>query len=420
MQHYALIISIAIVTTLCVICVLKIKVDIERFEEHMKHVPGRTIWLYWQQGWEDAPSTVIECAEAWQNLNPQWNIVQVSQSSADIARYLGGSSANATDANADTLALAVLQEHGGVWVNAPYLNSMPLDEWIYDMIGPAGFWVYQLHDCKLMASLKDAYIVRQLKAKRFETQRGKAAGLQDLVDELKLVDLKFKEQWSMVNSASAGAGAAATAHHLPDYDRMIIVTDCNVPDHLDYIAGVAEAFDFGILIYDKCNFCKHIPASLNRQPLRNVGRDLGTIITFIIRNYHNLPSHMVFVPSALQKYDRRDRLIQILDQPYMQCARNEQVSILQEAEFYIDWWDGKKLSPASVRPFKAWYEHFVGPWSAPGIYKKMCFNGIIRTTRSKVLKHSLEFYKTLDHELTIGGDASEAVHYLERAISAIL
>jgi hypothetical protein len=108
----------------------------------------RTIWIFWAQGWDQAPRVSKMCAESWRLYNPTWEVRTVSNK--DLPKLLG----NEYDAyqgrqdhlgmahDADLLRLQLLSKFGGVWVDSTMLCRRPLDEWLPDQVAPAGFFAF--------------------------------------------------------------------------------------------------------------------------------------------------------------------------------------------------------------------------------------------------------------------------------------
>ena len=91
----------------------------------------KTIWMYWHQGWNDAPALAHLCAESWERNNPGWTVRRLDLATAQelcdvefpyrdrgIAHY------------ADILRVDLLRTKGGVWADATCLCAAPLDSWL--------------------------------------------------------------------------------------------------------------------------------------------------------------------------------------------------------------------------------------------------------------------------------------------------
>lgn len=105
----------------------------------------RKIWFCWLQGWAHAPELVRICHQSWVHHNPDWEIVVLDETSAET--YLEGDRSWADDRlpiqkRANLLRLALLDQHGGVWVDATCFCTGPLDHWIDDCMA-SGFFAFR-------------------------------------------------------------------------------------------------------------------------------------------------------------------------------------------------------------------------------------------------------------------------------------
>ena len=110
-------------------------------------IQGKTIWLLWLQGWDQAPWIVQKARESWEKLNPGWNIELVDEKNLEQyskIEYIDKIKSPA--AKSDAIRLNLLATHGGVWADATLLCMHPLDNWIYDALDSTGFWMYHGRD----------------------------------------------------------------------------------------------------------------------------------------------------------------------------------------------------------------------------------------------------------------------------------
>ena len=87
-----------------------------------------------------------------------------------------------------------------------------------------------------------------------------------------------------------------------------------------------------------------------------------------------------------------------------------------QEEFTLGEYEGAKMDLASVRPFKRWYENFVSEWDSQS--KAICWNGIMKSTRERILRHPKEFYETLLNEVSSSNN-TEVGHFMERSMGSI-
>ena len=108
----------------------------------MSRVP-KIIWLYWSQGWLNAPWIVRCVLASWRSMNPNWRVTLLSED--NVHRYVRLPPAAAhwpPPARSDALRLALLTAYGGVWADATMLCTQPLNSWVDDAVVAEGFWMY--------------------------------------------------------------------------------------------------------------------------------------------------------------------------------------------------------------------------------------------------------------------------------------
>lgn len=105
----------------------------------------RSIFLYWDQGWKEAPDLVKRCGETWSVYNPSWNVFYLDRSNVEEIiniPYLARSINLPLPALSDVIRLVLLKHHGGVWADATLWCARPLDDWIDGCMSEAGFFCY--------------------------------------------------------------------------------------------------------------------------------------------------------------------------------------------------------------------------------------------------------------------------------------
>jgi hypothetical protein len=199
-------------------------------------------------------------------------------------------------------------------------------------------------------------------------------------------------------------------------DFVVVTADCGDVDDVHMIVEKCTRFNVKLLMYDKCNFCHHAPVGVYCRPLKNEGRDPNTYLVFVMRYYENLPANIIFIPGN-NKHSRMNRLEKMLigKVPDSNCETNID-AWNNQADFTLNDYDGKVLIPSYTKPFKAWYERFIGLWNSnqPGV----CWNCVMHTTRERIQRHPKSFYASLLEELS-GGEALETVHFFERSMRSI-
>jgi hypothetical protein len=215
--------------------------------------------------------------------------------------------------------------------------------------------------------------------------------------EFKKHEMKFKTKGDEVGSE----------------DFVVISAECGEENDARDLNEFCKENKLKLMVFDKCNFCKHIPNDIWCRPLKNVGRDAETITNFVITNYENLPSNLALVPTPISKHDRIGRFKNIIynKETIDYCEKPEGHMLFWE-NFTLDEYEGVPLTSASIRPFREWHEKYVGEWTPE---KKVCYNCLFTTKKENITKHDKSFFEAIHSQLTIGNNL-EVVHYVERSL----
>jgi mannosyltransferase OCH1-like enzyme len=105
----------------------------ERASRGAGDIPYR-IWLFWDQGWRDAPEVVRLCRQSWEGLNPRYEVQGLdSRQTAELSKTVDLAGAGFSPrVKADLIRLKLVGEQGGVWADASLFCSRPLDAWLAD------------------------------------------------------------------------------------------------------------------------------------------------------------------------------------------------------------------------------------------------------------------------------------------------
>ncbi len=119
----------------------------------MEKIP-KTIWMYWEQGWDNAPEIIKQCRKSWERENPNWRINALDSSSAskyvNLEKYSSLKKEH-IQSFSDILRINLLKECGGVWVDATTFCSKPLDEWLPTVM-TSGFFAFAKPGCDRLVS----------------------------------------------------------------------------------------------------------------------------------------------------------------------------------------------------------------------------------------------------------------------------
>jgi len=97
----------------------------------------KKIWMFWDQGWEQAPNLVTQCKNSWAELNPDYELHLLDKDSLfDFIELPNAISIQRKDLTIQKISalarLALLAKYGGVWADGTTMCTQPLSEWIED------------------------------------------------------------------------------------------------------------------------------------------------------------------------------------------------------------------------------------------------------------------------------------------------
>ena len=106
----------------------------------------RRIWMYWHDGWDNAPELSKLCLQSWQQHNPGYEVRALDYASLgsvfdDPPVHKGASKLSGF---ANRVRLRLLRSHGGIWADATNFCLKPVDGWIHEHVAPAHFFAYVL------------------------------------------------------------------------------------------------------------------------------------------------------------------------------------------------------------------------------------------------------------------------------------
>jgi hypothetical protein len=104
----------------------------------------RVVWLYWHQGWDDAPEVAQVCLESWRAFNPGYEIRPIDHAwvKATYGEQLRFQPKIGVVGFSDRLRMKLLSEHGGIWADATIFCSQPLDAWIHILLTPSRLFAF--------------------------------------------------------------------------------------------------------------------------------------------------------------------------------------------------------------------------------------------------------------------------------------
>ena len=133
---------------------------------------NKIIWMYWHQGFDDAPKVIGPCVQQWKNLHPDWEINLLDQNNVyefieplTIKQKILEKMSLAH--RSDLIRTQLLIKHGGVWVDSTCFPLMKLDNWLPKNMQAGFFFFYRPGRDRIIsnwfiASEKDNMVLKTL------------------------------------------------------------------------------------------------------------------------------------------------------------------------------------------------------------------------------------------------------------------
>lgn len=105
----------------------------------------KQLFIYWDQGFANAPKLVQKCLLTWKKHNPTWNINELDNSNLsqyiDLKQELPENISITRTHLSDVIRICLLEKYGGLWVDATTYCVKPLDDWLLQYI-TSGFFAF--------------------------------------------------------------------------------------------------------------------------------------------------------------------------------------------------------------------------------------------------------------------------------------
>lgn len=185
---------------------------------------GEVVWIYWSQGFSQAPALVTKCVQSWRTLNPDYDIRLLDSSS--IKDYLDMGEVLASDrikkasfaAKSDVIRINLLAQHGGIWVDSTLMCMQPLDQWLekdYSFFAFSNPGPDRMLSSWFLAADRSSYIVKEWQAASQQywstwRWRRKYYWFHYLFGSLYQSDAQFKREWDKAYKIEASGAHILT------------------------------------------------------------------------------------------------------------------------------------------------------------------------------------------------------------------
>ena len=186
------------------------------------HNIPKKIWIYWAEGWENAPAIVKLCRDSWIQRNSEWEVVLLDESNLSRHIELDSIVDKKTMSQvwkADIIRLHLLEQYGGVWADATTFCATPLDGWL-GSVSVSGFFAFDKQKTTLaswfLVAEKDSLILRKWKkyAARYWkfTGKGRRYWIFFSFEYMTLMNSDIRKIWK--NTAYINSGPAYVVQNL--------------------------------------------------------------------------------------------------------------------------------------------------------------------------------------------------------------
>tara|TARA_X000000950_G_C13915316_1_gene660720 strand:- start:5192 stop:5923 length:732 start_codon:yes stop_codon:yes gene_type:complete len=112
---------------------------------------NKNIFIYWAQGFSNAPLTVLKCAESWKKNNPNWKIHFLDDN--NLEKYINikehipqiHKKTITKTSYSDIVRILLLHKYGGCWCDATVFCNKPLNNWLTKFHTESGFFAFKLN-----------------------------------------------------------------------------------------------------------------------------------------------------------------------------------------------------------------------------------------------------------------------------------
>ena len=202
------------------------------------------LFIYWEQGWDDAPYICKMCLKSWEKYNNNdWNIIKLHRNS--INEYINITkivpnfwNVQSIASRSDILRINLLRKYeNSVWVDATTFCTRPLNDWItkhesfFAFSNPsndrmiASWFLYSKKSNYIVdkwCEVYNSYWIDKVKPEKYFQ-------FHYMFNNLYNTDTSFKEQWDKVYQISAKIPHKLKykekhQEHVPDEKKQHIIT----------------------------------------------------------------------------------------------------------------------------------------------------------------------------------------------------
>lgn len=133
----------------------------------------KIIWIYWAQGWDQAPVLAIKCLYSWIKNNPDWLVLPIDWNSLgnflDLSKDIPNITKKDIDPTAmsDIVRVALLKYYGGIWADSTVLCLRPISNSILRYSEKSNFFAFRMYrqdreiSSWFLYAIPDTYLINE-------------------------------------------------------------------------------------------------------------------------------------------------------------------------------------------------------------------------------------------------------------------
>jgi hypothetical protein len=158
------------------VCILFTKItENQDIIEKWRKTNKENIFLYWEQGWENAPLICKKCFDSWIKFNKNdYNVIQLDKT--NIKEYIPRDTLilinkikdlKSITSSSDLLRINLIALHGGFWVDATIMCTSPIRHYKHKLENQYNFWCpfdidNRIHSYNYLYCTKNNEIVKKV------------------------------------------------------------------------------------------------------------------------------------------------------------------------------------------------------------------------------------------------------------------
>jgi hypothetical protein len=210
---------------------------------------NKTIWIYWKQGWNNAPEVAKICLKSWYKYNSDYSIVELDD--FNMKKYFDidedfNLSISKPDivAKSDIIRLGLLKNNGGLWVDSTCFCTKPLNLWLDEIMINFDFFAYNKHinsvliSSWFLSSTNNSYLINKwyeavLQYWKNRSKKHTYFWVHELFSQEYNKDIHFKNLWDKTPKYSAFIGKDGPHFFVPYPQKLMRQTNENIKNYID-------------------------------------------------------------------------------------------------------------------------------------------------------------------------------------------